>query len=128
MKLVLTKVEREQVLLDILANGGISYLDSSGVEMDYSRTHYKGAKKEGDCHEDVLLRIINSGGKLEFVDVECDGEYSKTLTKESLKQALTSIEDKDFISYVLDSLRGQSDAETGYCLIQYILYGEVIFG
>lgn len=128
MKLVLTKVEREQVLLDILANEGINYLANSGVEMGYSRTHYNKVKKEGDCHEDVLLRILNSGGKLEFVDVEDDGDFSRTLTKESLKQAFTDIKDKEFIGYVLDSLKEQSDAEIGYWLIQYILYGEVVFG
>lgn len=127
MKLVLTKEERDSVLLDILCNGGISYLASLEVELEYSPEHYKGAKKEGDCYEDVLLKIINSGGKLEFVDQD-GGEFSKTLTKESLKQALTNVEDKQFCQLVLDSLNEQSDAETGYNLIQFILYGELIFG
>lgn len=127
MKLVLTKEERDKVLLDVLCNGGIGYLGSSEIDMEYSREHYKGVKKEGDNYEDVLLKIINSGGKLEFVDID-GGEYSKTLTKESLKQALTNIEDKHFCKLVLESLNDESDAETGYCIIQFILYGSIIFG
>lgn len=127
MKLVLTKEERDKVLLDILSNGGINYLASSEVDMQYSREHYQGAKKDGDCYEDVLLKIINSGGKLEFIDSD-GGEYTKILTKESLKQALTNIEDLHFCKLVLESLNEESDAETGYNLIQFILYGELIFG
>lgn len=127
MKLVLTKEERDKVLYDILCNGGLSYLRSSDVTLDYSDEHYKGVRKEGDCFEDVLLKIINSGGKLEFIDHD-GGEFTRTLTRESLKQALTNVEDKHFCQLVLESLDEQSDAETGYNLIQFIIYGKLIFG
>lgn len=127
MKLVLTQEERDKVLLDILCNGGLDYLRSSDVEMNYSPQDYKKAKQSGDCYEDVLLRIINNGDKLEFVDMDGD-EYSKTLTKELVEQSLTNVEDNHFCQLVLESLNEQSDAETGYNLIQFILYGKLIFG
>jgi hypothetical protein len=127
MKLVLTKEERDKVLYDILCNGGIGYLASSDVELTYNDKHYKGVRKEGDCYEDVLLKLINSGNKLVFIDHD-GGDFSKTLTRETLKQALTNVEDPHFCKLVLESLNGDSDAETGYNLIQFILYGKIIFG
>jgi len=127
MKLVLTKVEQDKVLLDILCNGAIGFLNSSEITMDYSNELYKSLKQTGDNYEDVLLKIINAGGKLKFIDAD-SGDYSKNLTKESLNEALTNIENIDFCNYVLASLSEQSDAETGFCLIQFILYGELIFG
>ena len=85
MKLSLSKEERDKVLLDILCNGAVGYLASSGVEMEYSDEDYKKHREKGDCYEDVLMKIINSGGKLEFVDTE--GDESKTLTAQSLETA-----------------------------------------
>lgn len=126
MKLSLSKEERDKVLLDILCNGAIGYLASSGVEMEYSDEDYKKERKQGDCYEDVLLKIINSGGKLEFVDTE--GDESKTLTAKSLETALTEIENQDFADYVLTLLKEEGDAETGLCALQFILYDEIIFG
>lgn len=127
MKLILTKEEIDKVFLDILCNGGIGYLASSEVEIEYLQEEYKKVKSDGDCYEDVLLKIINSGGKLFFIDTD-GGEFSRTLSKESLTEALTNIEDLHFCQLVLESLNEQSDAETGYNLIQFILYDNLIFG
>jgi len=126
MKLSLNKEERNKVILDVLCNGAIGFLEQSGVEMTYSDQDYKKTRVKGDCYEDVLLKILNSGGKLEFIDNE--GDESKTLTDEVLTKALTNIENQDFADYVITLLKEEGDAETGLCVLQFILYDEVIFG
>jgi len=126
MKLSLSKEEINKVFLDVLCNGAIGFLAQSDVEMTYSDEDYQKVRENGDCYEDVLLKIINTGGKLEFVDTE--GDESKTLTLEVLTKALTNIENQDFADYVLTLLKEEGDAEIGLCVLQYILYDDVIFG
>lgn len=126
MKLQLNKEEIKTVILDILCNGGISMLDF--LTVDYSQEHYNKVKSEGDCFEDVLYKILEDGGKLKFIDDEYDGDYDKDLTMDLIEIRLSEIDNSDFIEAVLVSLRGESDALTGYELIQWFLYRESIFG
>tara|TARA_R110000782_G_scaffold178772_2_gene269627 strand:+ start:3237 stop:3614 length:378 start_codon:yes stop_codon:yes gene_type:complete len=125
MKVVLNKEEIKEVILDILCNGGLSYLE---FEMDYNEDHYNKVKQQGDSFEDVLYRILEDKGKIKFIDEEYDGDYTKDLTMDLIEIRLSELDDKDFIENILTSLKEESDAETGYSLIQFFLYGEVNLG
>lgn len=125
MKLALTLGERNKVMLDILCNGAISFLAQSDVDMEYSLVEYKNLKKEGMSYEEVLLELINSGGKLDFIDSE--GEFSSSITSKSLEKCLTNIIDEFLIENVLTLLNESGDAENGLIVLQFILYNEVIF-
>jgi hypothetical protein len=126
MKLKLNKEEIKSVILDILCNSGISMLDF--ITVDYSQEHYHKVKADGDCFEDVLYKILEDGGILEFIDDEYDGDYSRDLTMGLINQRLNEIDSVDFTELITTSLNEESDALTGYELIQWFLYGESIFG
>jgi len=129
MKLQLTQTEIEAVLLDCFCNGGISELYHSGVEMEIDDNQYQKYQEKGNSYEDNLLNILKGGGKIEFVDVE-GGDESVFLTMELAQQRLSDITDEDVIASVgkMDENNYQADAWDGYNVIQYILYGEIIFG
>lgn len=126
MKVILNKEEIKTVILDILCNGGISMLDF--LTVDYSQEHYNKVKQPNDCFEDVLYRILEDKGTLKFIDNEYDGDYDKDLTMDLIELRLAELDDANFTEDILTSLKGESDACTGYNLIQWFLYKEVIFG
>jgi len=128
MKITLNKEEIQTVLEDALCNGGLSCLGDSGIELDYKKTDYIEHKETGDCYETVLMKMLNNGKALSFIDEECDGEYSVDLTLKLATERLTDITDKHLSDTVKRMLDEESDAEDGYVLIQFILYNEVIFG
>lgn len=126
MKITLNKEEIKAVILDILSNGGVSMLDFLTIE--YDKDHYNKVKQQSDCFEDVLYRILEDKGTLKFIDDEYDGDYNADLTMDLIELRLAELDDKDFIEDILTSLREESDACTGYNLIQWFLYKEVVFG
>jgi hypothetical protein len=126
MKVVLNKEEIKSVILDVLCNGGVSMLDF--ITVDYDDKHYKKVRQDSDCFEDVLYKILEDGGTLKFIDEEYDGDYTVDLTMKLIEQRLNEIDNSDFTELLLSSLREESDALTGYELIQWFLYKEIIFG
>lgn len=123
MKLTLTKEEIKELFISVIANGGLSLLD---FELEFSRELYK--KSPTKIHEDSLFNVLEQGGTITFVDEENDGEYTTEITMETLKEKLENLEDGEFISHVITILKGEDDATNGYEVIQYILFGESIFG
>ena len=129
MKLNLTQQEIETVLLDCFCNGGLGELYQSGVDYTYNKEKYQQFKVEGACYEDNLLNLLKNGGRLKFVDVEGDNEVF-FLTLNSAKEKLTEIEDANIIEKVKDILseNGNADAWHGYEILQFVLFGEIIYG
>lgn len=128
MKIVLTQEEKDKVVLDILCNGAIGFLRQSGVNLEYSDLEYQDLRQKGDCFEDVLMRILNQGDGLQFTDEEGDGEYSVLLTKELVSERFDTLDDADFTRNVQTILDETGDAENGLEVLQFLLYGESIFG
>lgn len=130
IKVELTNEESEQIFDSILCNCvGTGYF-GYGLELEYNRHHYKlisdHLKENGYplSHEDVLMGILRDGGTINFVDVEGDGAYPKTIS-------LSDIHDKiqnapvDRLKAILD---GTGDVMDEDVVLQYMLYGEIIFG
>ncbi len=128
MTLNLNPQEIDQVILSILCNGALSFASQSGLDYNYDRSQYNAHKEGNQCHEDVLLAMLKSGGKIEFIDEEGDGDYNKDLTLALATEKLSDIEQGDIYQNVTNIITGEGDAEDDYCVLQYILYGEVIFG
>ena len=128
MTLNLNPQEIDQVILSILCNGALSFASQSGLDYDFDRKEYNAHKEGNQCHEDVLLAMLKSGGKIEFIDVEGDGDYNKDLTMALINEKLSSITNEDFATEVKTILDEIGDAENDYSALQYILYDDVIFG
>jgi hypothetical protein len=102
----------------------------SGISYVYNKANYMKFKKEGNCYEDNLMLLLKGGGRLKFVDYEGgDGEHT-FLTLKSATEKLKSISDNNIIEKVKDILseNGNSDAWDCWEILQFILYGEVIYG
>lgn len=127
MEIVLTHEESEKMFHDALCNGGLSELSMSGIMFTYKKDDYEHAKKqlENPCYEDVLMQILKDGNKLRFVDEECDGEYSRSITLEDVHTKTCKTPFEHLSAYINE----EDDATTAYILLQAILYdGEIIFG
>lgn len=130
MKLVLTEQEIETVLLDCFCNGGLSELYSSGIDYAVNKDNYKKFALDNESYEDNLINLLKGGGRIKFVDVEGGDNESFFLTLESAKEKLTEITDVNIIEKVKDILleNGNADAYHGWEILQFVLFGEVIYG
>jgi hypothetical protein len=130
MKLILEKEEALAVIHSALCNGGLSELRYSGVVLNVKKEDYAQAKQElidggtsDICLEDVWTQILRSGKPLQFFDEEGEEEQEFTLDK-----AIEEMSKEDAFDVVNCIKEEQDDAYTGTDLLQFCLYGEVIFG
>ena len=73
------------------------------------------------CYEDVLAEILESGGKLTVYDREDDKDHELTLEKllNGWKKYAEDHNADDFDEY---------DGVSADCIMQYAIFGEVIYG
>lgn len=129
MIIKLSKKEKEQIFLDAMCNG-LSSVNYWGFEMETDSIDYKLAKElliksnSECCFEDVLLKMLKINKTINFIDVEGDGEYSKTLT---IQMVYNNIE-KTPIKNLLNIINETDDATDADVVLQTVLFEEVIFG
>ncbi len=130
MKLILEKEEALTVIHSALCNGGLLELRYSGVNINVSTDDYtqalqelKDSGKSDICIEDIWTQILRSGKPLQFFDEEGEEEQEFTLDK-----AIEEMSKEDAFDVVNCIKEEQDDAYTGTDLLQFCLYGEVIFG
>jgi hypothetical protein len=129
MKLQLEQKEIEAVLLDCFCSGGLSELNSSGIDYCYNQKNYEKFAISGQYYEDNLINLLKGGGRLKFVDME-DKDNVVFLTMELAQKQLSNIENKTVIESILkmDEDNYNADAWDGYNVLQYLLYNDIIFG
>jgi len=129
MKIQLTKEESEKIFFDAMCNG-LSYLSGYGIQLVYSKEAYQLSKKtlshqnKGTCFEEVLMEMLCQGSEITFVDLECDGEYTRTVTLNDVHERVQLAP----ASRLIEMVDGEDDADTADIILQSVLYGEVIFG
>ena len=97
-------------------------------------------KRNGDCLEDKVADCLLNGYKIAVTDYYAEGEvYGKNLEHEidddgavtyyvGLQDFLNGFSNKDAMEHVKDLADENDDYTTAYCLIQYVLFGEQIYG
>jgi hypothetical protein len=131
MQIILTSQESESFFFDSLCNG-LSELNGYGLSVDYKKSDYQSAKRnlreqnpeESICFEDVLMQILREGGSLKFIDVEGDGEYTRSISIAEVHARVA----KTPIRHLVDQINENSDAVTADVILQTVLFEEVIFG
>lgn len=124
----ITKQYETNDLVDLLSTAmvGCAYWCS---QLDYEASEYKEAKERliengnsNICFEEVLVEMLESGKSLYFIDAE-DADEMYELT---LEQLLNGIElNAEQRPHDCDLENG--DAITADCIIQFALFGEVVF-
>lgn len=130
MKLILEKEEALAVIHSALCNGGLTELAYSGVKMCGNKENYEIAKQElidggksDICREDVWAQILRSGKPLKFYDYE--GEEEQEFNLDKAIEEMSKEQAFDVVNCIREE---QDDAFTGWELLQFCLYGEVIYG
>jgi hypothetical protein len=133
MEIKLTPQEAEKFYYNALCNGGLNELHYAGIHFEYDKKDYKAASnqlkangfKGTICLEDVWMEILRMGKTLKFVDVECDGEYSRNVTLDMVHKNSEKLDGQHLLDYVNEN----DDAVTAFLLLQAVMYdGEIIFG
>lgn len=140
MKLLLTDAEIEMLVYNCFVNDGLSEIGHSDIELVFIEEDYTTAKQtwiknnnnSEPCYEDILVQLWTEG-KLHFYDH--NEEKKVEFTVSTVKQKLTSVlaskkVNEKAITEVLDILtkEGNADAWTGFNVLQFMLFGEIIYG
>jgi hypothetical protein len=129
MKVVLEHQESENLFFDALCNGAseLAYYD---LELDYNYNEYQEAKwileaqtpDETICYEDVMMQMLRSGNTIWVVDSNDDERHPITLQLVHDRVANTPIR------HLMDAINEHGDATTADCILQTVIYNEVIYG
>lgn len=133
MKVIATTEEMLNVVREILTTG-LPYFANYGFIMDYNGGEYSKARKVLDgldrkeddviCIEDVQMQMLSMGYSLRFIDTEND-DTATLLTLELIKKNWDKIPMKDLAHFAPD---GDYDANDADNVMQYILFGELVYG
>lgn len=129
MKIILEKQESEEIFFNAMCNG-LGYVTGYGLELDYKQEDYAAAKAalkekgESPCIEDVLMEILKRGGGITLVDVECEGEYTSTITLKDVHERVSQAP----ANHILDMVNEQDDACTADVILQSVFFQDIIFG
>jgi hypothetical protein len=129
MNINLTHEESEAHFYNAICNG-LGELRYYDLELDYDNKEYKAAKqqlsdKQPDtqaCWEDVLMEMLRSNNTLWVVDSN-DGErhpITLDLVHERVQQTP--------VNHLMNAINENDDATTADCIIQTVVYGDVIYG
>lgn len=130
MNIQLTPQEKEEFFFNAMCNG-LSNINYWEFKIDYKDKDYKSAKqslvkkgKSSVCYEDVFMEMLKMGNSIEFIDIGCEGEYTKSLT---MDMVINNIE-KTPIDNLLNIVKEQDDSCDADAILQSVLFEEIIFG
>jgi hypothetical protein len=130
MNIQLTNQEKEEIFFNAMCNGlsNVSYWE---FEIDYNSEDYQSAKesllnngKSSVCYEEVFMEMLKSGKSIEFVDLGCDGEYTKSLTMDMIHKNI----EKTPMNNLFNVAQEQDDSFDADAILQSVLFEEIIFG
>jgi hypothetical protein len=129
MNINLTHEESEAHFYNAICNG-LGELRYYDLELDYDNKEYKAAKqqlsdKQPDtqaCWEDVLMEMLRSNNTLWIVDPNDNERHPITLDLVHERVQQTPV------NHLMNAINENDDATTADCIIQTVIYGEVIYG
>lgn len=123
MKIQLTPQESEQHFLDAMCNG-LGELQYYDLEFNWDDEAYQETrtKLKSPCFEDVIMEMIRDGKDVWIEDVNEDESYYITL-----KMIHERVQETP-IRHLMDAINERGDATTADCILQTVVYGEVIYG
>ena len=129
MNINLTHEESEAHFYNAICNG-LGELRYYDLDLDYDTKEYKAAKqqlsnKQPDtqaCWEDVLMEMLRSNNTLWIVDENDNERHPITLDLVHERVQQTPV------NHLMNAINENDDATTADCIIQTVIYGEVIYG
>jgi hypothetical protein len=127
MQLTLTKEEILKVLFTCFCDGGLKLLTYCGIELDFDNNDYFAAMDAlaNPCLEDVYIQMIRENRRVVFIDTENKNEE----TVLTLDKAIENFQSPEiYEDVILLVSEGNYDAISCYRVLQFALYGEVVYG
>ena len=129
MNINLTHEESEAHFYNAICNG-LGELRYYDLELDYDAKEYKAAKKQLSdkqpdtqaCWEDVLMEMLRSDNTLWIVDSNDNERHPITLDLVHERVQQTPV------NHLMNAINENDDATTADCIIQTVIYGDVIYG
>jgi hypothetical protein len=129
MNINLTHEESEAHFYNAICNG-LGELKYYDLDLDYDAKEYKAAKqqlsdKQPDtqaCWEDVLMEMLRSNNTLWIVDENDNERHPITLDLVHERVQQTPV------NHLMNAINENDDATTADCIIQTVIYGDVIYG
>ena len=129
MNINLTHEESEAHFYNAICNG-LGELRYYDLELDYDAKEYKAAKQQLSdrqpdtqaCWEDVLMEMLRSNNTLWIVDQNDSERHPITLDLVHERVQQTPV------NHLMNAINENDDATTADCIIQTVIYGEVIYG
>jgi hypothetical protein len=131
MKIILEPKEAEEIFYSSLCNIG-SYFNGYGLDFRYNRSQYKDSKEhlerignsQSICYEDVLMQILKDGGKLECVDVEGEGDMTRSISLKDVHERVSEVPAKNLLNIIEEN----DDVIDADIVLQTVFFEEIIFG
>lgn len=132
MKILLTKDESEAYFFNALCNG-LGYVCGYGVKLDYSDSDYKSSRERlttrnessnSTCFEDVIMEILRGGGSITLVDIEGEGDMTRTITLADIHARVANSP----LEALTEMAMQEDDANTADMIIQTVFFNEILFG
>jgi len=124
IKVELTNEQSEEIFFNALCNG-TGELAGYGISLKYSSEAYNQAKKsvENTCREDVWMQILKDGNELTFLDDE-DEDNTQVITLKDVHENVKNTPHK----HLMDMINENDDAITSDCILQTVIFGDIIYG
>lgn len=122
MKITLDTEEQLRLLHTLLCGNDWSL--SLGVDYDPELFYLTSKKMESPCIEDVYVKIVEDGGQFSIIDVE-DVYPPFTINLSSLAAGIEKIPPPLLVKILVEE---DYDAIDCYDALQYIVFGEILFG
>ncbi len=127
MQIILDNEDVLKILHTCFSDGGLYLLNGCGISLDWAEEDYKAARAAltDPCLEDVWIQMLRENRRLYVVDSENENAETDLTIAKALENFKNPKAAEDIILLLGD---GDYDAIPCYRLIQYALYGDVVYG
>jgi hypothetical protein len=125
MKITLTPQESEEYFLNAMCNG-LGEMSSYGLGLDYEQLDYNAAKEKltNPCYEDVLMQILRDGNRITMVDVEGEGDMTRSICLQDVHERVQNTPHEHLMNMVDEN----DDCVTADIILQSVFFSDIIFG
>jgi hypothetical protein len=124
MEIKLSKEESMEIFHGAMCNA-LGWIQGYGIELKFDLDHYESASKKlkNPCYEDVLQQILEDGNPIIFYDEE-GGEDEFPIYLKDIHEKVGNTDAENLLNIINEN----DDVIDADCVIQTVLFGEIIFG
>lgn len=122
MKIILEPQEAENIFFDALCNALVQIERDYGIFLYYENDDYDNTREEGDCFEDVLMKMLKNGNPMTMKTNGYTHDYPVTIEDVHTKVQNTPIK------HLMNAILHRGDVYTYDEILQTVFFNERIFG